>query len=380
MLEVLERMLSTRRTAAAALLVGWTVLATGCGQSAPTKTDFANKMLPPAHVDTSDGLRIDGEQIADKELFEAAKDHKVVLYSAAGKDAEDLTIARFTQETGIQVELTRLANNKLAERALSEHGAGKLAADAIRLTDPRTAREFGNSGVFVPYRTPFHDVLEQRGALPSDKWFPGYYFIKAVGYNSAILQNPPPGWQALVSPEYAGKLGIVAITTGGTLSSQTRFELEMFGTDFLEAQAGQKPRVFNSTSTQVDALARGEITIATVSVNNAIGAEAAGAPIRLVIPEDGVPATEGPLGLTGKGVDNPAARVFANWSLSKSGQRFVGAQGFVPIRIDIGPVRSGSYELPAADSPRFHLTTEDDLRRYGKSDEAMWKRIFKFVG
>src|SRR2546426_8812874 len=40
------------------------------------------------------------------------------------------------------VDLTRLPTNKLAERALSEAGAGKLGAGVIRMTDVRIAREF----------------------------------------------------------------------------------------------------------------------------------------------------------------------------------------------------------------------------------------------
>jgi iron(III) transport system substrate-binding protein len=365
-----------------ALAAATTLLLSACGgaeQNSPTAR--AAELLDPAQVDTSDGLRIDGELIADKELLDAAREQRVALYSATGKEAEDLTIARFTAETGIPVDLTRLPNNKLAERALSEHGAGKLGADVVRLTDPRTARRFGDAGVYVPYETPFHDRLRAAGATTDAKWFPAYYFVNAMAYNSAIhTENPPDGWEDLADPRYEGQLGMVAITTGGTLKALTRFQLDTFGPEFLDGLAAQDPRVFNSTSTEVDALARGEISIATVSVNNAFGAQTNGAPIQLVIPREGVSASEGPMGLTGNGVKNPAAQVFANWSLSKSGQRFVGSQGFVPVRTDVGRVKTGEYELPTADSPRFHLLTEDGFARFAKLDEKLWKQKFDFIG
>ncbi|WP_249124118.1 ABC transporter substrate-binding protein [Saccharopolyspora erythraea] len=365
-----------------ALLVVVSLLMSACGGSVHnTPAARAAKLLAPAQVDATDGLTIDGEKIADKALYDAARGKKLVLYSAAGKEAEDLTLARFTAETGIQVELTRLPNNKLAERALSEHGAGRLGADVIRLTDPRTARDFGEAGVYVPYRTPFHDKLAAAGATVDANWFPAYYFVNAMAYNSAIhTQNPPDGWEDLADPRYEGQLGIVAITTGGTLQALTRFQIEEFGPQYLDRLAAQQPRVFNSTSTEVDALARGEISIATVSFNNAFGAQSHGAPIRLVVPEEGVSASEGPLGLTPKGADNPAAQVFANWSLSKAGQKFVGSQGFVPVRTDIGPVRAGEYELPTADSPRFHLLDEDGFARHAEADEKLWKQKFDFIG
>jgi iron(III) transport system substrate-binding protein len=202
-----------------------------------------------------------------------------------------------------------------------------------------------------------------------------------MAYNSAIhTEDPPDGWEDLVDPRYEGQLGIVAITTGGTLNALTRFQLDTFGPQYLDGLAANQPRVFDSTSTEIDALARGEISIATVSFNNAFGAQTNGAPIKLVVPREGVSASEGPLGLTPKGVENPAAQVFANWSLSKAGQRFVGSQGFVPVRTDIGPVRSGEYELPSADSPRFHLLTEEGFSRYAEADEELWKQKFAFIG
>jgi iron(III) transport system substrate-binding protein len=372
----------TLRSVKLLALVAAVLLVAACGGAAHnTPAARAAKLLAPAQVDTTDGLVVDGERIADKALYDAAKQQKVVIYSAAGKEAEDLTLARFTAETGIPVELTRLPNNKLAERALSEHGAGRLGADVIRLTDPRTARRFGEAGVYVPYETPFHDRLRGAGATSDATWFPGYYFVNAMAYNSAIhTEDPPDGWEDLDDPRYEGQLGIVAITTGGTLNALTRFQLDTFGPQYLDGLAANQPRVFDSTSTEIDALARGEISIATVSFNNAFGAQSNGAPITLVVPREGVSASEGPLGLTPKGVENPAAKVFANWSLSKAGQRFVGSQGFVPVRTDIGPVRSGEYELPTADSPRFHLLTEEGFSRYAEADEALWKQKFAFIG
>ncbi|MEU0649120.1 ABC transporter substrate-binding protein [Streptomyces umbrinus] len=373
--------LRPRRGITAALMAGLLLTMTACGDIGATKAQTAAELLPQPRIDRSDGLRIDGEQIADQDLYEAAKKSHVVLYSGTGQEAEELTVARFEKDTGIKVRLTRLPTNKLAERALSEHGAGKLKADAIRITDPLVARQFVKAGVYAPYRTPFHDKLPKKTALTSNSYWAGYYIANAMGYNSAVVtDDPPTGWKDLTAPRYAGKLGVVAITTGGSLNALTRFQLEVFGEDFLKAQGRQEPRIFDSTSTEVDALARGEISIASLSFNNAFAAQLAGAPIKLVIPEEGVSAAPAPLGLTARGVKSPAARVFANWSMSKEGQRFAAAQGFVPARTDIGPVKSGEYQLPRIGSPRLHVLTEESMARHAESDEKIWRRAFHFIG
>jgi iron(III) transport system substrate-binding protein len=353
----------------------------GCGNAGGGKDEQAKELLPPAVVDTSDGLRIDGELIADKALYEAAKHDTVLLYSGTGKEAEDLMTARFRQETGIGVELTRLPTNKLAERVLSEHGANQLSAEVIRLTDPLVGRELARRGVFVPYRTPFHDLLAEQGANIRDTYWSSYYFINAMGYNSAMIEDDPPTrWEDLADPRFEGDLGVVAITTGGTLAALANFQIDELGVDFLKAQARNNPRIYDSTSTEVDSLARGEISIASLSFNNAFAAQLAGAPLELVVPETGVSASEAVFGLTAKGAASPAAQVYANWSMSKAGQRFAGSQGFVPTRTDVGPVKAGDYELPQANDPRFHLFTEDEFDEFAARDEEIWKTAFNYMG
>lgn len=371
--------------AALILSVGLAAALSGCGGAAgagdQSTGSAAQQLLPMPKVDASDGLRIDGELIADKALYEAAKNDTVKLYSGTGKEAEDLTDARFLAETGIKVDLTRLATNKLAERALSEFGAGKLTAGLVRMTDIRLARQFTDKGVFVPYRTPSYATLAAEKAWTSDNFVTCYYFVNAMAYNSsAITQDPPSTWEDLADPKYKGKLGVDAITTGGTLNALAHFQISTYGPDFLVAQAKNQPKIYDSTATQVDALARGEITIASVSFNNALATELSGAPIKLVIPEAGVSASAGVLGLTPAGAKSPAAQVFMNWSMSKAGQKFAAAQGFAPSRTDIDQVKSGDYQLPKADSPQFHLFTEQDFAKYADKDEAVWKKAFNFMG
>jgi iron(III) transport system substrate-binding protein len=373
--------LQGRLSAVLAALLMVAAVVSACGTPGGGKDEQAAELLPAAQVDTSDGLRINGELIADKQLWEAAQGGIVNLYSGTGKEAEDLTAARFKAETGLAINLTRLPTNKLAERVLSEHGANKLGADIVRLTDPRAARELADQGVYVAYQTPFDALLRQQHTGVRDTYLNCYYFINAMGYNNAVIEDDQPtGWHDLVDPKYFGKLGVVAITTGGTLNALANFQIETLGRDFLIKQGHQDPRIFDSTSTEVDALARGEIAIASLSFNNAFAAELAGAPITLVVPEEGVSASENLMGMTANGVANPAAQVFMNWTMSKSGQSFAAAQGFVPARTDIAPVKSGPYQLPKADSPQFHLFTEEEFTEFAARDEKWWKEAFGYMG
>lgn len=369
---------------AAILTIGLATSLSACagGPIAADAIDASTaQLLPMPAIDTSDGLRIDGELIADKSLYEAAKKDTVKLYSGIGKEAEDLTDARFLAETGIKVDLTRLGSNPLAERAQSEFATGKLGAGVIRLTDVRLGRLLTDKKIFVPYRTPSYENLAAKKEWISDNFVNCYYLVKVMGYNSAVItQNPPTKWEDLTDPKYKGQLGETAITAGGSINALVHFLVSTFGPAFLQAEVQNTPKVYDSTATQISALARGEITIAPVSFDNAFATEASGAPIKIVIPEEGVSASAGVLGLTPAGEKSPAAQVFMNWTMSKAAQRFAAAQGFAPSRTDIDPVKAGQYQLPKADSPQFHLFTEDDFAKYADKDASFWKKTFNFMG
>src|SRR5689334_1843262 len=75
-----------RVTAAVAALVVVAAATSACGKPGGGKDEQAAELLPAAQIDTSNGLRIDGELVADKQLWEAAQGKVVNLYSGTGKE------------------------------------------------------------------------------------------------------------------------------------------------------------------------------------------------------------------------------------------------------------------------------------------------------
>ncbi|GAA4112926.1 hypothetical protein GCM10022415_07960 [Knoellia locipacati] len=381
-----------RRLAMAAVATSAAIALAGCGGSgsattsggAAAKAAGGDELLAMPKVETTDGLVIDGEQVADKALFEAAKTDKVNLYSASGKESEDLTVARFKAETGIDIELTRMPTNKLAERVLSEQGAGQLKAGVVRVTDPRVAEDFAAKGVYTAYEPPSFAELSKADNVVFNKgqYLTAYYSAYVFGYNSQLVKGAdvPKKWEDLADPKWQGKLGVVNAGAGGTVTALAHMHITEFGEDYLAKLGALKPRIFDTTSVQLEALARGEIAVATLGFNSTYGAEVAGAPIKLVVPEDGISGSFNLMGLTPEGAKSPAAKVFVNWTMSKAGQKFAAAQGFVPARPGLEPQKTGEYQLPAADSDAFKLYTPEDAVKFGKSDVATWNKAFNYVG
>jgi iron(III) transport system substrate-binding protein len=113
---------TTSLLAAAALAV------TAGACSAPKTVTLVSKA---ESLSTTSDLVIDGQTVADSELFAKAKaEGSISLYSGYVENSEKEVIKAFTQDTGIKVNLVRLVPT-VSERVLSEQGAKKLGADVI---------------------------------------------------------------------------------------------------------------------------------------------------------------------------------------------------------------------------------------------------------
>lgn len=63
----------------------------------------------------------------------------------------------------------------------------------------------------------------------------------------------------LLSPQWRGRIGIVQVGAGGTGAALASFQIKQLGGGYLEKLGQREPRIFDTGSVQLDALARGEV-------------------------------------------------------------------------------------------------------------------------
>jgi len=112
----------TRMKSLTAVLGASALLITGCGSAG----NPADQVLETAKVDDTSGLVIDGEQIANADLLEAARKGTVSWVTSSSTENANLTAERFKAETGVDIKVDRLPATKLNERVLSEAGVGQV--------------------------------------------------------------------------------------------------------------------------------------------------------------------------------------------------------------------------------------------------------------
>jgi iron(III) transport system substrate-binding protein len=353
------------------LALGMTACGTTQGNSVVTAT---------AEVKTDDGLVISGEAIADKALYEKAKTQTLSLYSGYTESSEKALIDAFTKDTGIKVNLVRLTTNKLAERVLSEQGAGKLGADVIRTSDYRISKSLEDAKVWKNYEVPgaaqFKDVSVDGGQFT--RMFNSIY---TIGYNTQLVKeaDAPKSWADAVSGKYQGKLGIVQGGSGGSTASLNRFMETKMGTDYFQKYAAQKPIVYDSLGAEATALARGEVSVGTVTISGTnISAVQDKAPVKFIVPAEGLVSYDYYLGMAASATNVEAAKVFMNYNFSKQGQKVFAQLGEYPARTDVDPPIIMGVQLPAVDSGKVYRMANSDAAAFGKEDLAKWNTVFGY--
>ena len=330
-----------------------------------------------ATVDTTAGLVIDGETIADKDTFEKAKTQTLNLYTGYQEDNQQVFLDAFTKDTGIKVSMMRLVPNKLSERVLSEHGAGKLPADVIITSDYQLAHGYTEAGIWREF-TP-ETVKDQKDLFLDDGQFVQVLNTPVTfGYNTQLVkeEDAPKSWKDLLDEKYKGKIGIVDGGAGGSVAAMNRFIAEEVGGDYWKDLAALDPVIYESGGTRQTALARGEILVATAgtaAINVAVTQDKA--PLNYVVPEEGLITFDFYMGLTKTGASPEAAQVFANYSMSKRGQAVYAAVGDYSVRSDVAPPKALGRELPPLDSAQVWRMPAESAK-FSEADAEAWNQAF----
>ena len=334
-----------------------------------------------AQVKTDDGLVINGETIADKATYDKAKTETLSLYSGYTESSENALVAAFTKDTGIKVNVVRLTPNKLAERVLSEKGAGKLGADVIRTSDYRIAKSIEDAGAWQSYDVPgasaFKDV-----SIDGGKFTRMFDSVYTIGYNTQLVKaaDAPKSWADVVDGKWQGKLGIVQGGSGGSTAALNRFMESKLGPEYFQSYSSQKPTIYDSLGAEATALARGEVAVGTVTISGTnISAVQDKAPVKFVAPEEGLVAYDYFLGMTSSAKNSEAAKVFMNYNFSKQGQKVFAQIGEYPARTDMAPPTIMGVQLPTIDSGKVYRMTNADAISSGKDDLAKWNKVFGYT-
>lgn len=341
-----------RRTHKKYLAVGVALIAalgfTSCGA-----TNGSSGMGGDAEVNATDGLVIDGELIADAELYDVAKNQTLTLYTSYQESSETEFLKAFTNDTGIKVEMMRLVPAQLTERVLAETGAGKLPADIIRVSDHKLVQKMADADVWQNYIPEASKSLSPEIVVNDGEVVKALYPIFTFSYNTNLVstEDAPTSWADLADTKWAGKISIIRGTGGGVMDTFNQFVESKLDPDYWDKVSALQPIIYEGGIQVVDAVAKGEAAVGhsgTANVNLMVTNDSA--PLQYVIPEEGLVTFDYFLGLTKSSENIEAAKVFSEYNLSKRGQTVFSKVGDYSVRNDVEPPTSLGVKLPELDS------------------------------
>ncbi len=316
----------------------------------------------------------------DNTLKEGKKEGKVIIYSTGGGEVRALGAA-FQKKYGIAVESVIGRGAELTPKVSAERKAGLYLVD-LYLGGAGTAMvDWKGMGILVP----MEPVLILPEVTKPDVWFGGKLIfpdkqkmvVKGLAYaNVPLAINTDlvrPGeiksYKDLLNPKWKGKIVMNDPTTRGTGGKTAATTgLELMGWDFMEALAKQEPVILRNERQQIEWVAQGKYPMVFAPLTTPLAEFIkAGAPITEVLLAEGSHYTGGVgnMAFLDKAPHPNAAKVFANWYLSKEGQTLMSQETLNPsARLDVSTEGMNEVRILKPGVKYVDSDSEDFLERY----------------
>jgi iron(III) transport system substrate-binding protein len=225
----------------------------------------------------------------------------------------------------VKTSYVRAQTGALYNKITSERAAGRFDVDVLQLSDLAPALDFQKKGGYAVYHSP-----EAGGYKPEHLSNPaGAFFWTGVtfgglAYSTAKVkaEEAPKTWKDLLDPKWRNAMSCKISSSG--LQFVQWYELrKLYGDEYWQAFAKQRPRGFDSRVQLFDRLAKGDDKVCALAEYAAyVLYKQKGAELEFVAPEDGLPATPLLVGIVDKAPHPETAKLFVDWAMSNRGQAF----------------------------------------------------------
>lgn len=287
----------------------------------------------------------------NKTVAAAKQEGKVVIFATVVKATQTDLTASFVKEFGFQPEFRVMTATEYLTKMFTERRAGIYSTDLYMggLTPPYS--QLKPAGALDSLK----DVLILPEVTDGSKWYGGRlpfidrdntvlaFGATAQSYISINTEKVKPGeitgYRELLDPKWKGQIVINDPTISGRGLDWFQVMDRLMGQDYMNKLLAQEPAVTRDRRIQVEWLARGKYSVG-LALDTSVMQEFIrnGVLIKLVWPREGIQlgAEKGGLALISRAPHPNAAKVFANWILTKEAQGLWSRdEGLQSARIDL---------------------------------------------
>ncbi|WP_166741622.1 ABC transporter substrate-binding protein [Cumulibacter soli] len=320
-------------------------------------------------IDLASECGID-QEVLDK----ATEEGQVVYFSPSADDQLQRISQKFNAATGIEVSVNRQPTGDLIQQVDTSLEAGTVPADVVGLAEPSGFIKWTDEGVLEEFEVPNADDFVDGLKDPNRYSYPNSLLLFGIQYNETLLEGSvPETWDAL-SGDLDGR--IVAFgnpASSGSALAATYGITQTMGDEYLATFAGADTTITDSSLTLNQLILTGEADFAVPGIESEVmRAASGGEPLKMIYPEEGVPATTGEIGVLADAPHPNAGLVFAQWILCSAYQDQIKDEGYRPVLKD-SPAPDGvppleDLTIVTVDVPDLLATRDEVIANF---DEAL---------
>jgi iron(III) transport system substrate-binding protein len=303
----------------------------------------------------------------DAKTIEAAKKERTVAYyTGLNVNAVQRLIDAFEKRYPfLKVEPSRYGHVQVRTKIFTEAAAGSHRFDIVSIPaiDLQTIKK---KGLLASYRSAETDGIPKGLKDEEGYWTAMYITQFIIGYNTRMLNKSdvPRDWEDLLRARWKSGIGLDPDAPLWYASLVEYWGREKT-TRFMKALAAQEPRLSRGYTLLAQMMAAGEFPLAIVHAHKVEEMKNKGAPIDWVKTVDPVVTSAHSLAIAARAPHPNAARLLADFILSKDGQLTLHQAFLVPVRTDIPPL------TPALDQSKLkvflvHPELADEYEKYEK--------------
>jgi len=271
--------------------------------------------------------------------------------------------------SGITLRIERGRTGDIQRLIADEIAAGGIQADLIWLAEPSPYETYKDMGLLAPYQPPADAPIPASYIDPDGFYVAGRVISMVIASNTALLAHPPGDWPDMHDVQRTAFPGPESGAARATISAL----IAKYGPEFFDTLAAAGATSVASNGAARDGVVAGDFAAVAVLDYMARQAQADEAGIDFAFPAGGTVLIPSPIALVADSPNPEAARVVADFILSRSGQEIVVKLGaFYPARSDVAS--------PEGAPPLDSITAlEVDWRALAEDTaaiSAMWENTF----
>jgi iron(III) transport system substrate-binding protein len=312
-------------------------------------------------------------------LEEAArKEGSLTWYIAQvdGETAEKMGKAFTTRYPGIKVSVIRTTGQVAYER-LSQDLRNNIAnCDVFSTTDVGHIPALKRRNALMSYTPP-----EAAHISPAFKGLedPGYAYpttstLMLIIANTARVkpEDMPASWNDLLDPKWKGRVAFGHPGFSGYVGVWTVQMRKLYGWQWFEKLAANKPRIGRSGNDPISLLNAGECLVGLGPLSTTLLSASKGNPLKVIYPSDGSVVCVGPSAIPAAAPHPNAAKLFLNWMLSEDFARLCIEQRIDPARGGMPPIEGAA---PLMDVKLLRVGTDELVKAVPEVIEQ-WRETF----